>query len=540
VLLAFAAWIFLCWLHWANNGIWFFDAPQHAAHGFFWGDFLRDFTFDIREYVTSYFARYPSIRPTRYPPVFYLLMALTYAVFGPSPHHAKCLVLSFTLMTALYTIAWCRRWVAKEAGWAGALIVLLPIVVKWSHAVMLNIPVLALSIAGLYHYRIWLSSAPDAPNWRHLYLAAALALLSILTHVVSCTILLLFFVWLITEKRWRWLTKPKTLLVALASALILLPWFLVVMKYERGRVAAVVGPSARLTEPSQWHWLYYFRHAASLFDVHILCLCFVGIIIGLCVSRWRRETIRLLVLMLTYYLFLSYMGWPDVRYIIVLTLPVSIFSVLALIAVLQRIARRVIPIPSIAKLAIPLTILLLFAGQLWMATRVPVPCVSGYDALAKYLEERAPDEAVFYDGIRDDIFALYVRAGDPGYQRRAVCGNRLLYARNGFGRAEQYVSSPEEVIELLAQKGGCRWIAVDALYRKEHAATEHLRTALNGPHFEWVRSFPIKRNGWRIGQEDSQVDLYRFLKPIVPVEEVEIPYVSQGKIVRERVRPIER
>jgi hypothetical protein len=39
VLLLLAAWLFVCWLHWDNDGLWYGDAPKHAANGVFWKDY---------------------------------------------------------------------------------------------------------------------------------------------------------------------------------------------------------------------------------------------------------------------------------------------------------------------------------------------------------------------------------------------------------------------------------------------------------------------------------------------------------------------
>jgi hypothetical protein len=540
VLVVLLVWILLCLFHWHNDGLWFFDATQHAAHGVFWKDFVTHLTLDPLDYVMSYFARYPIIRPTRYPPAFYLLMASSYSLFGTSPYVAKCVVFSFALMAALYTVAWCRRWVCREAGWIGALILLLPIVITWTHAVMLNVPILALSIAGLYHYRRWLSSPADSIAWKHLYIGVFFAVFSILTHVVNCVIVLLYIILLLIERRGSLLLKLKTMLTMLASALVLLPWFIITMKYERGRVEAVVGSTTWLTEPSRWHWMYYIKNAPSLFGVQVLCFAALGLVMGLYTRRWRRETSRLFIIMLTCYLFFTYMRWNDVRYIILVSLPLSILSGIALMGILQGGGRLLKHKAGFYRPTAIATVLILLIGQIWMASRVQVPCVSGYDALVDYLEEVAPHEPIFYDGYRHDIFTYYVLAGDPNYQRRAVLGDRLLYAKNSSGGEDQgYATSPESVVDLLAQKGGACWIAVDETPMiTEVKAPDYLRQAVQGPHFEYVKSFPIKRRHRKIGNDVMQVNLYRLLEPITPIVEVEIPYVSQGKIVHFRTKPI--
>lgn len=541
VLLILGVWCFLCWLHWDNDGLWFYDATQHAAHGVFWKDFLPNLNLKPWDYVMSYFARYPIIRPTRYPPAFYVPMALVYGLMGPSPYYAKFLVLATTLLAALYTMAWCRRWVSPNMGWMGAWLMLLPMVVKWSHAVMLNVPVLAFSIAGLYHFHRWLESPQESPAWRQLYLGAAWAVLSMLTHVTNCVIVLIFVVWLLMARRLRWLLKVRTIGVMVVSALVLLPWFLVVMKYEMGRVHAVVGSTSWISEPLRWHWLFYAQKAPMLFSMHMLGVAGVGVVTGLRIRRWRRETLYLVALTVVCYLFFTYMRWRDVRYVILFALPIVLFSGMAFLGVHQWLSQCLRLAPSRSNWRLGGGVALVLIGQLWLTTQVEVPCVSGYAELVRYMEEVAPDEPLFYEGSRDDIFAFYVLAGDPHYQRQALCGNRFLYARGYRNQIKNFVSSPEDVARLLTEKGGCRWVAVDEVPKRGNIkAAEYLRTAVTGPQFELVKSFPITRRDWREGYEATSVHLYRCLEPVASVDEVEIPFKSGGKIVTHRTKLIAR
>ena len=97
-LVVLAVWTYLWSLHAGNDGLWFQgDAPRHAANGFFWIDYVRDFTLDPKSYALGYYARYPVIDPASRPPVFYLLEGVAYHLLGPSPYVAKGLVLCFSL-----------------------------------------------------------------------------------------------------------------------------------------------------------------------------------------------------------------------------------------------------------------------------------------------------------------------------------------------------------------------------------------------------------------------------------------------------------
>jgi 4-amino-4-deoxy-L-arabinose transferase-like glycosyltransferase len=544
VLLVFIAWLFLCWLHWDNDGLWFPDAPSHAANGLFWKDYLLDLSFDPVGYALSYHARYPVINPTKYPPAFYFLEALFFGAFGSSPYVAKGLVLGFALMAGLYTTAWCRRWVAEDAGWAGVLLVLLPGVVRWSHAIMLNVPALALSIGALYHLRRWLESTPASPVWRHLYVGAALAVLSILTYVTSGVLLLIVGIWLIVERRWRLLWYRRTLAVFVVSALALLPWALVVVKLEPKRIVTATGTTDFFT---QLPWAYYLRcityypkRFPELFGTHLLFIAVLGIAGGLLARRWRHETILLLIMTMVCFAFFSYVPAKEGRYILLLSLPIVIFCLLGLLSAVHCVGKLARMRPGWARAATLCAIAVLIICQAWVASKVSLESVSGYKQLVRYLEKVAPDEPVFYDGKLYQIFTFYLQAGDPDYRRRAVLGNKLLYAESWYRGPQEFVSSPSDVVEVLRKRGGCQWVVVsDHPAIPQIAAPWHLRKAIKGPEFELVKSFVITRMR-TTGVEKMNVCVCRFLVPIERVDEVDMPFFGRGENVRHRSKPIQR
>jgi 4-amino-4-deoxy-L-arabinose transferase-like glycosyltransferase len=542
VLFVFIAWLFLCWLHWDNDGLWYGDAPHHAANGLFWKDYLLSLSLNPRDYALSYFARYPVIAPTKYPPVFYILEAAFFGAFGPSPYIAKGFVLGFTLMGALYTTAWSRRWITEDAGWAGVLFVLLPGVVQWSHTIMLNIPALALSIGALYHFRRWLESPPTSPLWRHLYIGAVLAVLSILTYVTSCVLILIVGIWFIIEHRWRLLWNRRTLVVFVVSALALLPWALVVLKFEQNRMEMATGQAKYLTSTTYWRWAlsFYPKCLPELFGIHLLFIAAFGIACGLFSRLWRHETILLLTMTVVCFTFFSYIPARESRYILLLSLPIVCFCFICLQTVFQCLSKFIRTTPKWTRIISLAAIAVLFIGQAWLASKVSVLSVSGYKQLVGFLEKNAPDEPVFYDGKNHGIFTFYVRAGDPDYRRRVVLGRKLLYAESLYYRPKDFVSSPQDVVDLLRTRGGCQWVVVNEHPDNERSeAPWHLRKAVKGPQFELVKSFPItKKRAW--GVKKSRIDVYRFLYPIEQVDEVDMPLFSLGEGVRIRIKPIQR
>lgn len=179
----------------------------------------------------------------------------------------------------------------------------------------------------------------------------------------------------------------------------------------------------------------------------------------------------------------------------------------------------------------------LLGVQAWLAAQVRVPSADGFAEVARFLEQVAPDEPVFYDGHYDGTFTFYVMAGDPGYRRRVVRGSKLLYASAlvpGY-RLSEYAATPEEVVAVLRTRGGCRWLAVEVGGAAEQLPPAlRLREALRGPDFERVRSFPVFPH-----RLVERVDVYRLRGPVERVDEVELPFPILGEGAAFRVRPIE-
>jgi hypothetical protein len=182
----------------------------------------------------------------------------------------------------------------------------------------------------------------------------------------------------------------------------------------------------------------------------------------------------------------------------------------------------------------------LLIGKALQASKVSVNSVSGYKQLVDYLEKIAPDEPVFYDGQNYAIFTFYVQMGDPNFHRRVVLGNKLLYAESWYLGPHEFVSSPQDVIEVLRKRGGCQWVVVaDRLPDPRIAASRYLREVITGPQFELVKTFPITIMR-TTGMEKNSVCVYRFLVPIERVDDVNMPYFGRGENVYYRSKPIQR
>ena len=154
-----------------------------------------------------------------------------------------------------------------------------------------------------------------------------------------------------------------------------------------------------------------------------------------------------------------------------------------------------------------------------------VPRVSGFREIAIDLQRRAPADAVLYDGPYDGLFGFYMRAYDPGFQRRLVLANKLLFESGPtttFNWVQKSkVTSTDDVVNILRTQCGCRWVAIEIDSRPPWLLGQRLlRQAVERPEFELVRSFSI------VGAGERRVDLYRVAAEVNPVATVDLSFPS--------------
>lgn len=71
------------------------DSPRHALNGAFILDLIRDAPLnDPSGYAYNYYSQYPALTILFYPPFFYFVLAIFYAVLGVSQEVAHCLPFS--------------------------------------------------------------------------------------------------------------------------------------------------------------------------------------------------------------------------------------------------------------------------------------------------------------------------------------------------------------------------------------------------------------------------------------------------------------
>jgi len=512
--------------HFTNDGLWHGgDAPRHAANGLFWWDLLQLRPSAPMDFARSYYARYPVINPVAYPPLFYLLEGLAFHLFGPFPIVAKCLVFLFAVMLGLYTMAWARRWLGPEMGWAGAFVAFLPGVVGVTNSVMLNIPSTAFVMACLYHFRRWTESGSRKQLTACILAASAAVLTYYQGGIAVC--LCMAWAFLFQVRNARGLRTISWILMAVVVAVI--PPVLA-FRLAPGFAARHLPTLATLTRPAAW--AFYFANLSGLVGKMALVLGLAGMALAVFAKDWRKEAAYVGSWVLLPILCFSLLPAKDTRYVLLLA-PAFV------LAVAIGIASAIRFLPPIRPELMATLLVVVFATGALSAVSMRVPVKSGMREAAVYLEEHAPADAVLYDGYNDGLFAFYVRALDPGFQRRVVFAQELLY-HYGPGNTFQWIeqsnaASTDDVVKLVRTRSGCRWVAIEVGPYSEWAQGQRLlRQAMSRSDFEMVRSFPITSSG------TVRIDLYRVVGPVSPVVAVDLKYLPFANRVPAAMEPVVR
>ncbi len=519
------AWLYVVILHLDNDGLWYQgDAPRHAANGLFWWDLLTNLPLDPMGFALGYYARYPVINPIVYPPAFYLAEGAAFSLLGPSPLVAKGLVAVLALGASLYAAAWMRRWIAQEAGWGGALLILQPGMILWATAVMLNVPSMAVGLAALYHARRWL----DAPDSRHIYPAVGVAVLAILTYYPGGIVVPIIAAWILAERRWQALGTRRALLLAGLSVVALLPSTLVVLWYDPVHLAVVSQAHRRpMWTLSKWTW--YLMQAPQFFGTWLLLLAGLGIVLGIGNRHWRRETKLILIWVTVCYLGFSFILVREERFVLLLGPPIIFLCAMGLLDLCRRCAGSLGMDPTRTYLVVMSALIVFHAAR---APFVDVPRIQGFKEVAAFFEQVAPGERVFYDGFHNGVFSFYRLANDRHFAGGVALGSKLLYVKE-FRQYKDLVGSPPEAIETLRRQCGCEWLAIErGEMGSELAAAGYLREAVTGSEVAYVRSFPI------VGAAATQVDVYRFRIPVEKPPEVRFRLPNLRGGAEYRLRPL--
>ena len=482
---------------------WWSDAPRHAMDGAFYHDLARSLPLaHLKQWAMEYYIQYPAVTVLFYPPLFALVEAVFFGLFGMSHNTAQLTVSAFFLATAFGTYYLTRRWVGRVAALSTALLFIgSPAIALWGRQVMLEIPAFAFLIWGSYFFFCYL----DSSRARDLYLVAVFLLAAIYTKqstifIAPVYLLTLYFVHrsaIFRRKEFWW----STLLLCIGvTPLAIFTWLWGQLNVQQ----STGGPWVENSRMTLSGWLYVGRQWPRQVGWTVLALAAVYCVGAVLQKTWRlprAATLFFVAWVLTGYLFFTFIALKLERYSIFILFSLVFFSILAIV---RGLPAKIAPFAALA-LAVTTFTHTLIADH--------VPYVSGYRDAARYVCSMGPpDSVVLFSGLRDGSFIFNVRTLPECKNLTVIRADKLLLTvlgnRHLFGLKELGVG--ENQFKDMLGRYGVRYIVLEPNFWNDLQSMQMLVRVLHEDQFRLLKTIPIRGDHER---DELQLEIYQNLSP---------------------------
>jgi len=480
---------------------WWSDAPRHAMDGVFYHDLIRALPItNLKQWATDYYLQYPAVTVLFYPPLFALVEAVFFSLFGVSHAVAQLTVSAFFLATAYGAYFLTRRWVGRVASFSTTLLFVgTPCMALWGRQVMLEIPAFAFLVWSSYFFFRYL----DSDKSRDLYLVVALTVAGIYTKqtvlfIVPAYLLTLYYVYRKTVFRRKEVWRSAVLFSAGILPLVVFTWL-----WGQTNVRQSMGGDwVEYSRRSLVGWTYVARQWPHQVGWAVLTLAVVYCVGTVLWKQWRLpgpELFFFVAWLLTGYLFFTLIALKEPRHPIFLSFSLVFFSVLAILKILPIGVDRYVAVA--------------FAVGIFTHTLIvdQVPYISGYRAAAQYVCSMAPpDSVVLFSGLRDGSFIFNVKSMPECKNLTVIRSDKLLLRvavdRHKFGVKELGVSE-RQFKDMLAQYG-MRYIVLEPKFWSDLQSMQMLVRVLHQDQFKLRTTISVVSNR---NHDDSQLEIYENL-----------------------------
>lgn len=469
-----------------QGDFWFSDDTRHAMDGVFVLDFIKDFpVFNSYDYITQYYAKYPALGIGVYPPFFALVEAVFFGLFGISVITAKLTVLFFALIALIYWFRLVRLiFDEKVAFYSALLFITTPLIVKWSRAVMLEMPALAMGIMSVYFFYNFI----ELRKPRHGYYLILATVAAIYTKQTAIFLIPVFFFYFILSKKYKMLLSMRVIIISFAIFLLILPLSIFTIKYGSSNISQVVfqNPSKEpLLGLIFSHWSFY---PIKLFKDNkpILILSIITILLLFIKNKKNIQKVTIFfALALGFYVTFSYISSKDVRYSCFWIPPFTLFAALIINEIPRGIRKTYI-------VSILLVCLCLY--QFIISYNLYNPSISGYDKAAQYIMENEVDTVFFQgSGVGTGSFVFNIRELDTDRRMVVFRGDKILASSSLYPNRSlvEHVKDRDDVYALLNAYGS-KYYVIEEFADYNISAYKMLRDVLESSNYTLVKKINKK------------------------------------------------
>jgi len=528
-------------LHFSDSELVYYggDESRHFMNGVFYKDMLAEGGFkNPAEYLMDYYFQYPALSVYQYPPLFYLLEAAVFAVFGANKLPVLFLILLITIFGVYYFYQYVRNKFGESVAFLSALVFITSkIFLRNFDKIMLDLVSLSAVMICLfyldkYHFR---------KNKKALIISTLFMFFAVLMELKSATIIFVFFYFIIHDlmaRRFRFSQKTSFLImtVVFSSAIIAFATFSELTRIPffyrtlHGYEMVSIFDISKMAKQGDFFLLFRKFQLITTFGVTLLSLSLVGIFMLI----KKRELEKVIVysvfscLYLVIFFLIESSRFAYDRFNLFLLPIVSILSALAISGLIKIFNKNNLLNRGIycgAVLAFILTGI--FRNYAYF---------KGYDPAAQEMmltltKSNAP---ILIDAYLDGTFIAYMRAHDPARKQIIFRGDKVLYSANLYldNIEKTHIADEEDILNILDELR-IEYILVDDLYREIPQKNMFRNFLETSDKIEYIKTFPVDTNISHY-KSTAQLTLYRYLDNSKDFnKEVEI-FIGAGDITIKR------
>jgi 4-amino-4-deoxy-L-arabinose transferase-like glycosyltransferase len=458
------------------------------------GELIRDFIASgfhqsPMAFATDWFRRYPAVTLSLYPPIFPVVEAFAFTVFGFSHAVAQATVAAFTALAAYATYRIASTAVTRPEAAACVLMVFAaPAVLFWSRQVMLELPFLAfLLLASFFLLRYLATNKP-----RTLFMAIFWLLCGVYTKQTAIFAAPAFAITLIADQGWRVLARRHVWYAAVfgMAGLVPLAVFTLFAAPETMDIALGQGIAAGSDGPGRLYGI--LSQAQAYIGAMPEVVGWPALLPAACyavvaaVSGWRSAGEQRLGLLMaawfvTDFVFVCLTGHFERRYAIGLAIPCACASVLLIARLPGPLVR-----PWLAMGA---------AAVLFLAviTTHRVNLTTGFDKVAAYLIDHSQQDDVVWFQARDSqnmAFSLRSHSERPKlFLLRAEKFLTSYHIVREWGISDRNWTTGQ--LADLADSNHIKFVVLQPEFWSDLPSMARMRDFIESGRFTQVAEFPI-------------------------------------------------
>lgn len=426
------------------------DEAAHVVTGLMVHDYLVSLNWSSPlQFAEAYYLHYPKVAFGHWPPLFYIIQALWMSAFGAN--RVSLLLLMASLCTAvavtIYQVA--RRFTTTVfAGLAAVVFITLPVVQRFTAAVMADLPLTYFTFQATLAFA---RSLEGKHRYCNSLLFGLFASLAILTKGNGLLLILVPGFTLLLTRRFAPLRHPSFWLPVGIVAVLCAPVYLLTIDMMHDQFPYHASRATVFFSVS-----FYGEQLVHRTGGCLLVLAVVGVVNRVIIPLWRKEEIHptwaalgsLFVSTWVFYLFV--LVNPEGRYLLPLIPALLLFMVDGLQCVYRQVEKRLLLSPRLGEALVGMVVL--FGTQLEFG--LSHKDWRGYGEVASLITQKQEWTnaivMVSSDPIGEGMLIAEVALKDHRPNRYVLRASKILAKDTWMGkRYQKRFDSPAEIMDFL-------------------------------------------------------------------------------------------